>query len=207
MICSEEIHTTMAAPSENTTMTASIDIGLGPISIDISSKQQAADSSHIHFSLLSESMSPANAAQMFYQSNPSFYYDFIPSPASTEISFEEIPLMSPNQEYFGGMIPMSIPNSAISGKATQEEGSFPCDTCGKTFVKYFSLKSHLKSHLLTKDFKCEFCPASFRRSHDLKRHVRSLHTKAKSFHCPCGKKFSRADALKRHTLRSGSMCH
>jgi uncharacterized Zn-finger protein len=74
------------------------------------------------------------------------------------------------------------------------------DECRKEFKAYGHLSDHLKRHLNIRPFVCESCGASFSRRNTLKTHS-MIHSGEKPFVCEfadCGKKFSEKGNLKTH---------
>ncbi|ODV57936.1 C2H2-type zinc finger protein ASCRUDRAFT_40106, partial [Ascoidea rubescens DSM 1968] len=95
--------------------------------------------------------------------------------------------------------------------------TFTCDKCQKSFSRAYNLKSHQKTHSNEKPFPCKICGRPFARQHDRKRHE-FLHQGIRNYKCGgylkdnvtkwgCGRKFARSDALGRHfRTETGWLC-
>ncbi|XP_033836557.1 zinc finger protein 516-like isoform X1 [Periophthalmus magnuspinnatus] len=71
---------------------------------------------------------------------------------------------------------LSEPDAAPS----QDDGSFPCETCGQVFTQAWFLKSHMKKHAGIFDHCCRICGRRFREAWFLKSHMKTHNTKSRS---------------------------
>lgn len=75
-----------------------------------------------------------------------------------------------------------------------------CTTCGKSFLRSSSLRTHMIVHTANSPFACDLCPAKFKRSSVLKTHMLT-HTGVRRFECDiCKHRFHLKGALKHHIL-------
>ncbi|KAK7887144.1 hypothetical protein WMY93_026765 [Mugilogobius chulae] len=63
---------------------------------------------------------------------------------------------------------------------SQDDGSFPCETCGQVFTQAWFLKSHMKKHAGIFDHCCRICGRRFREAWFLKSHMKTHNTKSRS---------------------------
>ncbi|XP_021538013.2 zinc finger protein 264, partial [Neomonachus schauinslandi] len=92
-------------------------------------------------------------------------------------------------------------DSCGSGKdpmIQEEENTFKCNECGKTFNKKHLLAGHEKIHSGVKPYECTECGKTFIKStHLLQHHM--IHTGERPYECmECGKAFNRKSYLTQH---------
>eukprot|EP00071_Canis_lupus_P025666 XP_022259223.1 uncharacterized protein LOC102155336 [Canis lupus familiaris] len=92
-------------------------------------------------------------------------------------------------------------DSCGSGKDSmiqEEENTFKCNECGKTFNKKHLLAGHEKIHSGVKPYECTECGKTFIKStHLLQHHM--IHTGERPYECmECGKAFNRKSYLTQH---------
>lgn len=79
-----------------------------------------------------------------------------------------------------------------------EEESFICEFCSKSFKHRSSLYRHLNTHK-NELFKCNQCPKIFATRHYLNLHIRNVHTEPRNLLCPhCGRAYHTSCALSYH---------
>ncbi|RLU24409.1 hypothetical protein DMN91_002498 [Ooceraea biroi] len=84
----------------------------------------------------------------------------------------------------------------MNGNARSHE----CATCGKSFLRSSSLRTHMIVHTADSPYACDLCPAKFKRSSVLKTH-KLTHTGVRRFECDiCKHRFHLKGALKHHVL-------
>ncbi|KZV71678.1 hypothetical protein PENSPDRAFT_577348 [Peniophora sp. CONT] len=98
----------------------------------------------------------------------------------------------------------AAPNLASSRCRYTRNPKYVCPArgCGRTFVRHFNLKGHMRNHYDEMEFACSWyrsgCEKRFFREVDCKRHEQ-LHLSHRPFTCKgCSKLFARVDALNRH---------
>ncbi|XP_053736410.1 zinc finger protein 516-like isoform X1 [Synchiropus splendidus] len=62
----------------------------------------------------------------------------------------------------------------------QNDGTFPCETCGQVFSQAWFLKSHMKKHAGILDHNCRICGRRFREAWFLKSHMKTHNTRSRS---------------------------
>jgi uncharacterized Zn-finger protein len=102
--------------------------------------------------------------------------------------------MGPAPPGYGIQYEAFMPGFEHGGSANQgpdDEPSYVCKVCGKSFTRPNNLKSHMLSHSADKPFACRFCDQAFVRAYDQRRHERGHTTESKAFTCEyCGKGFT-----------------
>lgn len=123
-----------------------------------------------------------------------------------EIQYESIePKLILNPTFFTDA---TLPENLIIGieNANEEEiqnfsiRQFICNYCGNIYQTRNEMKSHLRSHNLTKRYNCLFegCNKAFRYKHHLSNHQR-IHTQTSPFQCEqCPANFRQKYALTLH---------
>ncbi|CAH1173485.1 unnamed protein product [Phaedon cochleariae] len=93
-------------------------------------------------------------------------------------------------------------------KKAEEERTFLCTICGKTFNRKAHLQSHYRLHSGEKPYECTLCNKKFRHLARYKSH-NLLHTGQRPYSCEiCDKSFVQLDHLKQHTsVHSGRKPH
>lgn len=83
-----------------------------------------------------------------------------------------------------------------------EKNKFQCLDCGKIFFRRNLFQEHRNIHLNLRPFECAKCKATFTSSGALRSHMRS-HTKVKPFSCKiCNKAYSHYSDMKRHRYKT-----
>ncbi|XP_055629816.1 zinc finger protein 423 homolog isoform X2 [Toxorhynchites rutilus septentrionalis] len=89
-------------------------------------------------------------------------------------------------------------NNHTNSHSKNNDGTYRCQFCDKTFPRLGYLKKHEQSHTEHMPFKCEYCARLFKHKRSRDRHTK-LHTGDRRYRCPhCEAAFSRSDHLKIH---------
>ena len=68
-------------------------------------------------------------------------------------------------------------NDRQNGTTTEAQGLFPCDRCGRSYIRKDSLRRHLKYECGKQPtFQCPFCPQRCKRKAHQIRHIRRQHS-------------------------------
>jgi len=151
-------------------------------------------------------------------SKPSFdensFHDF--GPSSNESSFHDFayltapsskPSSNPSSSD-NSILPVNTEHYEVKTNILTHPGTFrDCSQRSKRFVRAYTPRCHLRSHIGDRPFAPFICGKAFTRCNDCKRHE-GLHSGDKKFVCKgslkdgnnwgCGRRFARADALGRH---------
>ena len=95
----------------------------------------------------------------------------------------------------------SIKAHELRDHGNLEYANISCDFCGKTFFSTYQLKRHQKdTHENERSFVCDVCPKSFKQKPHLISH-KSIHSGEKKFLCKtegCDKAFTKEWTLVQH---------
>ncbi|XP_044733721.1 zinc finger protein 271-like [Chrysoperla carnea] len=88
--------------------------------------------------------------------------------------------------------------SQLFSDDNEDQQSFSCNACDKTFSKHWGLVQHKRVHTEEKLFVCDMCNETFHRKSSLVKH-KMLHSSEKPFSCDvCEKTFTRQGGLLEH---------
>ena len=85
-------------------------------------------------------------------------------------------------------------------KPENENKSFKCSRCDKTFTTSFNMKKHIKTiHEGQRNYKCDSCGKSYKESGSLNFHIKTIHEGQRKYKCDsCEQPFNKLDSLKSH---------
>jgi uncharacterized Zn-finger protein len=73
--------------------------------------------------------------------------------------------------------PIADSKDTQNGTATEVQGVFPCDRCGRSYIRKDSLRRHLKYECGKEPaFQCPFCPQRCKRKAHQIRHIHRQHS-------------------------------
>ena len=93
-------------------------------------------------------------------------------------------------------------------KPENENKSFKCSRCDKTFTTSFNMKKHIKTiHEGQRNYKCDSCGKSYKESGSLNFHIKTIHEGQRKYKCDsCEQPFNKLDSLKSH-IKGRIMCN
>ncbi|XP_028391540.1 zinc finger protein 124-like [Dendronephthya gigantea] len=93
---------------------------------------------------------------------------------------------------------VDIPDEVVV-RENEKMKKFQCSTCGKRFIRNYTLQCHMLIHTGKKDHVCETCGKAFSLAKHLQRHS-LVHSGLKPYKCHlCGKSFSQQGSLQAHS--------
>lgn len=90
-------------------------------------------------------------------------------------------------------------------KVQNDNSSYPCSKCTRTFQTKYAMHRHLKTHTENNNLICQICKRAFSRRTDVKRHM-TLHTGEKPFKCVvCNASFTQSGTLAQHLRKHNNV--
>lgn len=88
----------------------------------------------------------------------------------------------------------------VPASATDRPRPFPCDSCGRSFLRTGDLNRHKATvHQKIRKAKCDICGGTYGHRGDLNRHITRVHDKGEFRQCPmCGATFQSQAAFSAH---------